>query len=190
MEDNFKTTTSHTVIRGWVEGHGGKPALIVDSNKLDQATGLRIDFPGKSDEALLSAAHHNKDVSWDEFFKHFEQQGLAFEYLEEPGETDLVDAYMFLKREAVKEKEVATPFNPDEFAKAIRDDEPAFFTHDGKQQNPHERQIPQDVSEDELGESQLGGSTIDPEADDDSTQAVADLGIVDPEDEQAKHDRG
>lgn len=190
MENNFKTTTSHTVIRAWTEGHGGKPALIVDSNKLDTATGLRLDFPGKSDEALLSAAHHNQDVSWDEFFKVFEDQQLAFSYLPDPTGTDLVDAYMFLKRAVLKEKEVATPFNPDEFARAIRGDEPAFFTHDGKEENPHERKVPRNVSEDELGEGQLGGSSIDQDSDDDTTQAIADLGIVDPEDEQAKHDRG
>jgi|CXWL01.1.fsa_nt_gi hypothetical protein len=189
MEDNFKTTTSHTVIRAWAESHGGKPALIVDPNKLDTAVGLRIDFPGNSDEALLSASHRNKDVSWDEFFAVFEAQQLAFSYLPKLDGTDLVDAFMFLKREAIKEKDSATPFDPDEFAKAIRDDEPAFFTHDGKEENPQQREVLRDVSEDELGEGQLGGSSIDQDSDDDTTQAVADLGIVDPEDEQAKHDR-
>lgn len=179
MDENFKTTVSHVVIRAWAENHHGQPALIVDPNHLDQQVGLRIDFPGKHDEALLSAAHHNKVVSWDEFFQVFEEQQLAFDYLEEPGETDLVDAYRFLKREVLAENEKPTPFNPDDFAKAIRDGEPAFFTHGGTEENPRTN-----------GEEELSGSATAPETDDDTTLAAKEVGYTEPDDPQVKHDQG
>ena len=141
MEEDFKTTTSHTVIRGWAESHDGKPALIVDPNKFDMEVGLRLDFPGRRDEALLSRAHHNQAVSWDEFFKHFEEQTLAFEYLENPGDTDLVDAYRFLKREALLDKEEPSAIDPVELARAARDDLPEYAVHDGLADNPHQGEI-------------------------------------------------
>lgn len=178
MDEEFKTTTSHVVIRAWVESYQGKPALIVDPNRLDKQVGLRVDFPGKQDKALLSRAHRNKDVSWDEFFKVFEELELAFDYLEELGETDLVDAYRFIKREALKDKEVVTPFNPEDFAKAILDED------------SHGREVVQDITGDELGEGNLGSSSTDQEADDNTTQAAAELGELETDDPQAKHDRG
>ena len=190
MEEDFKTTTSHTIIRGWAESHGGKSALIVDPNKLDQAVGLRIDFPGRTDEALLSRAHHNQAVSWDEFFKHFEAQGLAFEYLEDPGGTDLPDAYRFLKREALLDKEEKPAIDPKELARASRDDLPEYATHGGLADNPHQGEVEFVTPDDVAGEEGIAGDMPDPESDDDTTKNAADLGIVDPEDEQAKHDRG
>ncbi len=189
MDEDFKTTTSHVVIRAWAESHGGKPALIVDSNRLDREVGLRIDFPGKTDEALLSQAHHNKDVSWDEFFKVFDENELAFDYLEEPGETELVDAYRFLKRDLLNEKASTTPFNTEDFAKAIRDGEPAFFTHDGKDENPHEREIPAEEQDSSKGEEEISGDAPDPESDDDVTQSAKEVGYLEPDDPQAKHDQ-
>jgi len=190
MEEDFKTTTSHTIIRGWAESHGGKSALIVDPNKLDQAVGLRIDFPGRTDEALLSRAHHNQAVSWDEFFKHFEAQGLAFEYLEDPGGTDLPDAYRFLKREALLDKEEKPAIDPKELARASRDDLPEYAIHDGLADNPRQGEVEFVTPDDVAGEEGIAGDMPDPESDDDTTKNAADLGIVDPEDEQAKHDRG
>ncbi len=190
MEEDFKTTTSHTVIRGWTDSHGGKPALIVDPNQLDQKVGLRLDFPGRADEALLSRAHHNQDVTWDEFFKHFEEQALAFEYLEEPGETALPDAYRFLKREALKDKEEKTVIDPAELARAARDDLPEYATHGGLADNPHQGEVEFVEPDDVVGEEGVAGDMPDVESDDDTTQNVVDLGIVDPEDAQAKHDRG
>ncbi len=86
------------------------------------------------------------------------------------------------------EKESVTPFNAKDFAQAIRDDKPAFYTHDGKEENPHGREIPQDISEDELGESQLGGSTTDQDADDDTTKSAKEIGYDEKDDPQKKHD--
>ncbi|OGD69734.1 hypothetical protein A3A84_01015 [Candidatus Collierbacteria bacterium RIFCSPLOWO2_01_FULL_50_23] len=189
MDEDFKTTTSHVVIRGWAENHGGKPALIVDPNQFDLEVGLRVDFPGKQDEALLSRAHHNQDVSWDEFFKVFEEQQLAFDYLEEPGETDLVDAYRFIKREALKDKEVKSLFDPAEFDRAIRGGQPPFAVHDGEVDNPQQGEVESVVPDDVQSEQGSGGDTPDLTTDDDTTKEAAGAGYLEKDDPQAKHDQ-
>lgn len=189
MDEDFKTTTSHVVIRGWAESHGGKPALIVDPNRLDRAVGLRIDFPGKTDEALLSQAHHNKDVSWDEFYKVFEEQQLAFDYLEQPGETELPDAYRFIKREVLNEKEDKSPFDPAEFDRAIRGTEPPFAVHDGKADDPKQGEVEFEQTDDMQGEEGIGGDTPDLESDDNITQQAKEVGYAEKDDPQVKHDQ-
>lgn len=64
-------TIDHAEIREWVESLGGQPALARDT--LDPGTGiLRIDF-GEQEEPLEA-------ISWDDFFKIFEDNDLAFLY--------------------------------------------------------------------------------------------------------------
>lgn len=190
MDEDFKTTTSHTIIRAWAERWGGNPAIIVDPNKTEPEVGLRVDFPGKSDEALLSHARHNKDVTWEEFFKVFEAQSLAFDYLEEPGDTPLIDAYRFLKREAINEKEEKLVIDPEELARAARDDLPEYATHGGTLDNPHQGEIEPVTPEDVAGEEEYGGSNPDPESDDQANKPAAGLDILDPEDKKRLHDSG
>jgi hypothetical protein len=62
-----KTTTDHDAIRKWADTRGGKPARV----KTDGKGGiLRIDFD-PPEEAL-------EPISWDEFFRIFEREKLAF----------------------------------------------------------------------------------------------------------------
>lgn len=76
-------TTDHGTIRNWVEERGGHPARVADtapghpSGKPGSAGILRIDF-AQPDESL-------ERISWDEFFKTFDQNELAFLYQDEPG---------------------------------------------------------------------------------------------------------
>jgi hypothetical protein len=67
------TTTDHNVIRRWVEERGGHPSRVkgTGSGKNDPGL-LRIDFPGYSGEGSL------EEISWDEFFKGFDDNKLAF----------------------------------------------------------------------------------------------------------------
>lgn len=75
MADN-KTTTDHDEIRRWVEERGGRPALAREHR--DQPLGLRIEFPeDREDKSLLL-------ISWDEFFKKFDEDNLVFLYRDEP----------------------------------------------------------------------------------------------------------
>lgn len=69
------TTTDHKEIKRWVEERGGKPATVKGTGK--EAGVLRIDFPGYSGEDSL------EEISWDEFFKKFDESNLQFLYQEE-----------------------------------------------------------------------------------------------------------
>jgi len=71
------TTTDHKTIRTWVEERGGHPATVRDTDGKDGAGVLRIDFPGYSGEDRL------EEISWEEFFKKFDQSKLAFLYQDE-----------------------------------------------------------------------------------------------------------
>lgn len=68
-----KTTIDHDEIRRWAEERGGQPSDVKGTGR--DGTGiLRIDFPGYSGEGTL------EPISWDEFFKKFEESNLAFVY--------------------------------------------------------------------------------------------------------------
>ena len=70
-----KLTTDHDEIRQWVEKRGGHPATVNSTTKKGQAAGvLRLDFPGYSGTGTL------KEISWDEFFRKFDDAGLALLY--------------------------------------------------------------------------------------------------------------
>ncbi len=62
-----KTTTNHDEIRKWVEERDGRPWRVKTSGK---GGVLRIDFwePEESFE----------EISWDDFFKIFDENNLAF----------------------------------------------------------------------------------------------------------------
>ncbi len=66
-------TTNHEEIRAWVEERGGHPATVKSRKRGSDPAGiLRIDFPG------FSGAQSLKQVSWDEWFKVFDERRLAF----------------------------------------------------------------------------------------------------------------
>jgi hypothetical protein len=70
-----KTTTNHDEIRRWVEARGGRPASVRATGDGDDPGILRIDF-GDPEEGL-------EQISWDEFFRAFDENDLAFLYQEE-----------------------------------------------------------------------------------------------------------
>jgi hypothetical protein len=76
-EKSAVTTTDHDTIRKWVEERGGHPASVKGTGDKNDPGLLRIDFPGYSGEGKL------EEVSWDEFFKGFEDNQLAFLYEED-----------------------------------------------------------------------------------------------------------
>jgi hypothetical protein len=72
-----KTTANHDEIRKWVEKRGGHPAVVASTENKDGSGGLlRIDFdePGGNDDDRLHR------ITWDEFFKIFDENGIAFLY--------------------------------------------------------------------------------------------------------------
>lgn len=70
-------TTDHDTIRKWAESRDGKPAAVAETHTGKDAGILRIMF---SDEAENDGL---EEVGWDEFFKTFEDRGLAFLYQDE-----------------------------------------------------------------------------------------------------------
>jgi hypothetical protein len=65
-----KVTTDQKEIRDWVEERGGHPAKVKGTEL------LRIDYPGFSGEERL------EEIGWDEFFREFDRNKLAFLYQE------------------------------------------------------------------------------------------------------------
>ena len=72
-----KTTTDHDEIREWVESRGGVPAHVTGTGNGNDPGVLRINFtdePGGDDDDRL------EEISWDEWFKAFDENDLAFLY--------------------------------------------------------------------------------------------------------------
>jgi hypothetical protein len=69
-------TRNHAVIRAWAEERGANPATI-EGTEHDKHLGvLRFDFPGYAEGGNL------KEVSWDEWFRTFDERNLVFIYQE------------------------------------------------------------------------------------------------------------
>jgi hypothetical protein len=77
-DSEAKKTTDHEEIRRWVEERGGRPAKVKGTEGSGDDPGvLRIDFPGVGEEDRL------EEISWDEWFKKFDEENLAFLYQDE-----------------------------------------------------------------------------------------------------------
>ena len=72
-----KTTTDHAEIKQWVEERGGHPARVKSTDEKGSSGVLVIDYPGYSGTETLEA------ISWEEFFRGFEENKLAFLYQDE-----------------------------------------------------------------------------------------------------------
>lgn len=74
MAGESKTTTDHEMIKKWAETRGGKPATVKNTESNGEPGVLRIDFPGYKGEGSL------EEISWEQFFKKFDENKLAFLY--------------------------------------------------------------------------------------------------------------
>jgi hypothetical protein len=93
-----KTTTNHDEIRKWAEARGGKPATVKSTQSKDEASVLRIDFPGYSGSDSL------QEISWEEFFKKFDEKQLAFLYQEKTSSGDESRFFKLVSRETATNK--------------------------------------------------------------------------------------
>jgi len=69
-----QTTTDHDQIRSWAEQRKGKPAMVKGTDDKNGSGILRIDFPGYSGKDTL------EEISWEDFFKKFDDSKLEFLY--------------------------------------------------------------------------------------------------------------
>jgi len=76
MAGENNRTTDHDEIRRWAEARGGRPAAVQGTGEGNDPGILRLVFPGArrtSDEAL-------EEISWEEWFRAFDRNGLALVY--------------------------------------------------------------------------------------------------------------
>jgi hypothetical protein len=66
-----RATTDHDEIRQWAEERGAHPACVRGTGSKGDIGMIRLDFPGYSGGESL------EEISWDEFFEKFDEQGLA-----------------------------------------------------------------------------------------------------------------
>jgi hypothetical protein len=71
-----EVTTDHETIRKWAESKGGKPAAVERTHKNGDIGIIRIMFP----KAPNSKHEALTEISWEEFFKEFEERELALLY--------------------------------------------------------------------------------------------------------------
>jgi hypothetical protein len=71
-----ETTTDHKIIQKWAEAHGGKPAAVDRTHGKDDVGIIRVMFPDAPNSEHMNLV----PISWDEFFKEFEQRKLALIY--------------------------------------------------------------------------------------------------------------
>jgi hypothetical protein len=74
-----ETTTDHDTIREWAERQGGKPGAVDRTHKVSDVGIVRIMFPDNPQSEHESLV----EITWDEFFREFDQRKLALLY--EPG---------------------------------------------------------------------------------------------------------
>jgi hypothetical protein len=68
-------TRDHESIRAWARERNAKPATVPGTKHNGHLGVLRFDFPGYGGEALA-------EVSWDEWFRTFDERHLEFVYQE------------------------------------------------------------------------------------------------------------
>ena len=93
-----KVTTDHEVIRRWAEERGAKPARVQGTGAKDDIGIIRLEFPGAPgarDEKL-------EPISWDDWFRKFDESGLAFVYEETTASGQRSNFNKLVKRETVK----------------------------------------------------------------------------------------
>ena len=73
MTHGTKKSSDHDKIKAWVEERGGNPSKVKTEQEGEGI--LRIDFAGDDDDL--------DHITWDEFFKIFEDNNLAFIYQED-----------------------------------------------------------------------------------------------------------
>ncbi len=93
-----KVTTNHGEIIRWVQKHKGKPQIAVDPQAGSDLPIIRIDFPGAGVDNFLGSDEITRNLSWEEFFRFFDEERLAFIYEDRDKLADPSLAYRFIKR--------------------------------------------------------------------------------------------
>ena len=101
LEPGKKATTNHNEIKRWIVNHGGSPAIFDDPQAKADLPSIHVDFPGDRDAEYMQEAVVITKVSWEEFFKKFEEKKLAFIYEPDDKIEDITLAFKFVKRDRI-----------------------------------------------------------------------------------------
>ena len=63
--------TDHEEIRQWAEERGAKPTCVRGTGSNNDVGMIRLDFPG------YTGANKLEEISWDDWFEKFDENGLA-----------------------------------------------------------------------------------------------------------------
>jgi hypothetical protein len=96
-----KTTIDHDEIQRWAEARGGRPARVKGTGRDGDPGMIRLDFPGFSGRTSL------EQISWDEWFKAFEENKLALAYQETTAKGERSNFNKLIGRETVVERRQA-----------------------------------------------------------------------------------
>lgn len=89
-----KTTTDHNEIRKWAEQRGGRPCTVAGTAPDHRPGLLRFDF-GEKEEKL-------EEISWDDFFRKFDKEHLAFLYQDKTSDGSMSRFHKFVERSSEK----------------------------------------------------------------------------------------
>lgn len=98
MAGEAKTTTNHHIIKKWAEARGGKPVAVKRTQSDGDVGLLRIDFPG------YSGAESLEEITWDAFFKQFDERQLALLYQEQTASGEESRFFKLVRRESSDDK--------------------------------------------------------------------------------------
>jgi hypothetical protein len=87
--------TDHKKIREWAEVRGAKPACVRGTGSKGDIGMIRLDFPGFSGEESL------QHISWDEWFKAFDENNLALLVQEKTADGKLSNFNKLVSRDTV-----------------------------------------------------------------------------------------
>jgi hypothetical protein len=89
-KSHSRVTTNRDEIKKWAEERGGRPATVTATERDDEAGILRIKLDPK-DKAL-------EGISWDDFFRKFDEKNLAFLYEDKTADGHVSRFHKFIKR--------------------------------------------------------------------------------------------
>lgn len=92
-----KTTIDHEEIQEWAESRGAKPSCVKGTGKSNDVGLIRLDFPGYSGGDSL------QEITWDEWFEKFDEQGLALIYQEHTAAGESSNFNKLVSRDSVED---------------------------------------------------------------------------------------
>ncbi len=104
MAKDSNTTIDHDEIRQWIEEREGTPAMVRTDGRGEGI--LRVDL-GDSEENLM-------EISWEDFFKMFEVQNLAFVYQDTGADGEVSMFHAFVARDGEEGDSPIAGFGDDE----------------------------------------------------------------------------